>query len=240
MNKIKGLLIIIIFSFSLIACNNKTVYHVGDIVLEDGSVMAPSELESYEGTARPMALIFSVTGGEHENSSRVLGVGLKASKGLVFAPEGSKGNETNVMENYSIVSAQEFNITDGVFYSEGFLGLLDGRNTWKNVLKYDAEAKESFAGYPAYKYAVNYGIDKGFKKFQKGWYLPTASEAVALSRCQLPDLPDLPDLPEIIWTSSQSYGAKNACSVVDLSKSYVEAGHKELAFGVCSIYCFAE
>ena len=234
MNKIKGLLVIIIFSLTFFACGNKPVYHVGDIVMEDGSLLTSAELESYEGSARPMAIIFSVTGGEHENSSRVLGVGLKASKGLAFAPEGSKGNGINVMENYSIVSAQDFNITDGVFYNEGFLGLLDGRNTWKNVAKYDSEAKDSFAGYPAYKYAVNYGIDNGFTKFKKGWYLPTASEAVALSRC------NIPDLPEIIWTSSQSYGAKNACSVVDLGKSYVEVGHKELAFGVCSIYCFAE
>ncbi len=117
----------------------KTVYHVGDIVMDDGSLLTAAELE-----------------------------------------------------NYSIVTAQDFNITDGVFYSEGFLGLLDGRNTWKNVCKYDSDAKDSFAGYPAYKYAVNYGIDNGFKKFQKGWYLPTASEAV------------------------------------------------ELAFGVCSVYCFAE
>ena len=234
MNKIKGLFVILIFSFSLVACGNKTVYHVGDIVMDDSSVMTAAELEAYKGEAKPMAIIFSVTGGEHENSSRVLGVGLKASKGLAFSPEGAKGHDINFQENYSIVTAQDFNITDGVFYSQGFLGLLDGRNTWKNVYKYDSDAKESFTGYPAYKYAVNYGIDNGFTKFKKGWYLPTASEAVALARCKIPDL------PEIIWTSSQSYGAKNACSVVDLNKAYVEAGHKEMAFGVCSIYCFAE
>ena len=234
MNKIKELFVIIIFSFSVFACSNKTVYNVGDIVMDDGTVMAAADLESYDGAAKPMAVIFSVTGGDHENSSRVLGVGLKASKGLAFAPEGSTGHETNVLANYSIVTAQEYNITDGVFYNEGFLGLLDGRNTWKNVSKYDANAKGSFDGYPAYNYAVNYGADNGFTKFKKGWYLPTASEAAALSKCKMPDFPD------IIWTSSQSYGAKNTCSVVDLNNGYVEVGCKELQFGVCSIYCFAD
>lgn len=234
MNRIKNSFVIIIFLLGITSCTNKTVFHVGDIVMDDGNLMTAAELENYEGAAQPMAVIFSVTGGDHENSSRVLGVGLKPSKALAFAPEGTKGNETNFLENYSIVSAQEFNITDGVFYNEGFLGLLDGRNTWKNVSKYDENAKNSFAGYPAFEYAVNYGTNNGFTKYKKGWYLPTASEAVALSKC------DIPDLPDIIWTSSQSYGAKNTCSVVDLRTGYVEVGYKELTFGVCSIYCFAE
>ena len=234
MNKIKELFVIIIFSLTFAACSNKTVYHVGDYVMDDGSLMTAAEVEAYDGTAKPMAVIFSVTGGDHENSNRVLGVGLKASKGLPFAPDGSKGHETNFLENYSIVSAQEYNITEGIFYNEGFLGLLDGRKAWKNVSKYDAGAKESFAGYPAYNYAVNYGKNNGFSKFKKGWYLPTASEAVALSKYEMPDF------PEIIWTSSQSYGAKNTCSVVNLKNGYIEFGCKELEFGVCSIYCFAE
>ena len=232
-NRVKELFVIIIFSAGLIACSNKTLYQVGDFVMDDGTVIAAAELEAYDGAAKPMAVIFSITGGDHENSSRVLGVGLKASKGLAFAPEGTKGYETNVLENYSIVSNQKYNITAGLYSNEGFLGLLDGRNTWKNVSKYDESAKESFAGYPAYRYAVNYGIDNGFSNYKKGWYLPTASEAAALSKC------DIPDLPEIIWTSSQSYGAKNTCSVVDLNTGYVEVGCKDLEFGVCSIYCFA-
>ncbi len=238
MNKIKELFVIIIFTLGLAACSNKTVYHVGDIVMDDGAVMTAAGLESYDGKAKPMAVIFSLTGGDHENSSRVLGVGLKSKKALAFSPEGAKGHDINFLENYSIVTAQEYNITDGFFYNQGFLGLLDGRNTWKNVAKYDSDAKESFAGYPAYNYAVNYGLINGFSKYQKGWYLPTASEAVALSaalsECHIPDL------PAIIWTSSQSYGAKNTCAVVDLSNGYVEVGCKEREFGVGSIYCFAD
>jgi len=234
MKRICELLVIVLFTLSVAACGNKPEYHVGDIVMDDGTVMAAADLEAYNGTAKPMAVIFSVTGGEHENSSRVLGVGFKASKGLAFAPEGSKGHETNILANYSVVVAQEYSITDGVFHNEGFLGLLDGRKTWKNVASYDSSAKGAFAGYPAYNYAVNYGMNNGFEKYKKGWYLPTASEAVALSKC------GLSDLPPIIWTSSQSYGAKNTCSVVDLNTGYVEVGCKELTFGVCSIYCFAD
>ena len=226
--------IVFLFALFFVSCNKTPAYKVGDIVMDDGTVMAASDLEAYRGEAKPMAVIFSVTGGDHENSSRVLGVGLKAAKGLAFSPEGSKGYETNVLENYSIVAAQNYNITTGLYSNEGFFGLLDGRKTWNNVSKYDKSAKESFAGYPAYRYAVNYGIDNGFEKYKEGWYLPTASEAVALSKCSIAGL------PEIIWTSSQSYGAKDTCSVVDLNTGYVVVGCKELEFGVCSIYCFAD
>ena len=136
--------------------------------------------------------------------------------------------------NYSIAAAQNFVIADGIYTNEGFYGLLDGRNTWKNVSKYDAKAKESFVNYPAYDYAVNYGINNGFKKFEKGWYLPTASEAKALANF------NVKDLPAIIWTSSQSYDAPVNELVVDLTNGYVETGFKEMEYGVCSIYCFAE
>ena len=67
------------------------------------------------------------------------------------------------------------------------------------VAKYDSNAKKSFADYPAYDYAVNYGTENNFKKFEKGWYLPTAAEARMLAKSNIPDLPDF------IWTASQSY-----------------------------------
>ena len=52
MNKIKELFVIIIFALGFAACSNKTVYHVGDIVMDDGAVMTAAELESYDGKAK--------------------------------------------------------------------------------------------------------------------------------------------------------------------------------------------
>ena len=226
--------IVILVSLFFISCGKQVAYNVGDIVMDDGSVLTASQLEAYSGKAKPMAVIFSVTGGEHENSSRVLGVGFTASKPLIFTQKDAEGGNRNIMANYSVVAAQEYHITSGQFSNEGFFGLKDGRKTWKNVGQYDEGAKGNFEKYPAYDYAVNYGINNGFTKFKKGWYLPTAAEARMLAKS------GISGLPQIIWTSSQAYDSKDMQLVVDLTNGYVETGFKEMEYSVCSIYCFAE
>ena len=230
---------VFLFAVLLSSCAKKT-YRVGDIVLRDGTVLAFSELETYKGSAEPVAVIFSVTGGEHEESKRVLGVGLKVSKPLVFAPENSKGYSISIQVNYSMVAAQEYQIESGEYTNLGFYGLTDGRNTWRNVAKYDGNAKKSFVDYPAYDYAVNYGADNNFKKFEKGWYLPTAAEARMLALSSESSIASMVTLPDFIWTSSQSYDAKENELVVNLITGSVETGFKDMDYSVCSIYCFAE
>ena len=37
-------------------------------------------------------------------------------------------------------------------------------------------------------YAVNYGTDNNFKKYKKGWYLPTAAEARMLAKSNIPQM----------------------------------------------------
>ena len=109
----------------------------------------------------------------------------------------------------------------------------------------DDNAKKSFADYPAYDYAVNYGINNNLKKYKNGWYLPTASEAYELAenletvqtsfkKC------GVTDLQGIVWTSSQNYGAQENEFVVDLLDASVDIGFKEMEYIVYSIYCFAD
>ncbi len=69
---------LVIICVLFLSCGRSS-YNVGDTVMSDGTVLTPSQLQVYKGSAEPVAVIFSVTGGEHENSKRVLGVGLKAS-----------------------------------------------------------------------------------------------------------------------------------------------------------------
>ncbi len=239
------LFILILFSLLLISCKAKSRYNVGDIILDDGRVIAPSDFDNYEGKAKPMAVIFSITGGHKEESSRVLGLGLIPSKPLVFTPQESKGFITNILANQTMIVAQEFSISEGQYNNEGFFGLIDGRQSWKNVGLYDSKAKKSFADYPAYDYAVNYGSNNNFTKFKKGWYLPTASEAyelaenneliqASLKKC------GAADLQTIIWTSSQCYGAQENEFVVDLLDASVDIGFKQMEYNVYSIYCFAD
>ena len=239
------LFIFILFSLLLISCKAKSRYNVVDIILDDGTVIAPSDFDNYEGKAKPMSVIFSTTGGHKEESSRVLGVGLIPSKPLVFTPKESKGFITNILANQTIIVAQEFDISEGQYNNDGFFGLIDGRKSWKNISLYDSNAKKSFADYPAYDYAVNYGNNNNFTKFKKGGYLPTASEAYELAenneiiqasfeKC------GAADLQAIIWTSSQFYGAQENEFVVDLMDASVDIGFKETEYNVYSIYCFAD
>ena len=239
------LFIFIIFSLLLISCRAKSRYNVGDIILDDGTILAPADFDTYEGNANPIAVIFSTSGGHREESSRVLGVGLNPSQPLEFASKTSKGYSTNILSNQIIVVAQEYSISEGQYNNDGFFGLLDGRKTWKNVGLYDVNAKKSFVDYPAYDYAVNYGMNNNLKKFKKGWYLPTASEAYELAenletvqtsfkKC------GVTDLQGIVWTSSQNYGAQENEFVVDLLDASVDIGFKEMEYIVYSIYCFAD
>lgn len=239
------LFIFILFSLLLISCKAKSRYNVGDIILDDSTVIAPSDFDNYEGKAKPMAVIFSTTGGHKEESSRVLGVGLRSSEPLVFTPQESKGFITNILANQTMIVAQEFDIAEGQYNNNGFFGLIDGRQSWKNIGLYDSKAKKSFADYPAYDYAVNYGSNNNFAKFKKGWYLPTASEAyelaenheliqASLKKC------GAADLQTIIWTSSQCYGAQENEFVVDLLDASVDIGFKQMEYNVYSIYCFAD
>ena len=145
--------IVFLFALFFISCGKQVAYNVGDIVMDDGTVVSASQLEAYSGKAEPMAVIFSVTGGEHENSSRVLGVGYKASKPVIFTQKDSAGNKS-IMANYCVVAAQEYQIATGQYTNGGFLGLVDGRKSWKNVAQYDTSAKESYAKYPAYDFAL--------------------------------------------------------------------------------------
>ena len=237
--------IFILFSLFLISCKAKYRYNVGDIILDDGRVIAPSDFDNYEGNANPIAVIFSTTGGHKEESSRVLGVGLMPSEPLVFTPQESKGFITNILANQTIIVAQGFDISEGQYNNDGFFGLIDGRRSWKNIGLYDSNAKKSFADYPAYDYAVNYGKNNNFTKFKKGWYLPTASEAYelaenneliqnSLKKC------GAADLQAIVWTSSQCYGAQENEFVVDLMDASVDRGFKQMEYKVYSIYCFAD
>ena len=235
-----------VYCFSEEKSNTKaSAYNIGDIVLENGVVLNAAEFAQYAGEERPVAVIFSTRGGHFEESERVLGVGLSLSDALAFAPEGSVGERTNMLANQSMLIAQEFKLHTGKYSNDGFVGLLDGRNTWKNIAFYDKKAKDSFNGYPAFNFAVNYGKAHGFKKYATGWYLPTASEAYELA--EYADIVNrslvlcgAEPFNNFVWTSSQDYNAKNNQYIVDMVNANVQLAFKNTEYLVCSIYCFSE
>ena len=47
-----------------ISCGGSRAYHVGDIIMSDGNVFSKDGYASYKGNAKPVAVIFSVTGAD--------------------------------------------------------------------------------------------------------------------------------------------------------------------------------
>ena len=83
------------------SCSKQKEYHLYDIVLSDGSVLNVNDYQSYSGKAKPMAVIFSLTGASSEEKARVIGVGLygESDGGIVFTEDGSFGDNTNFIFN---------------------------------------------------------------------------------------------------------------------------------------------
>jgi hypothetical protein len=233
----------LILSVFFISCGKENQYQVGDIVLSDGKVLSKEAFSVYGGNAKPMAVIFSTQGGHCEESNRILGVSLNYSEPIQFAPLDSTGYKTNMLANQAKMIGEDLDLSSGMYMNRGFAGLFDGRKTWSNISYYDAEAKKSMTGYPAYEYAVNYGKNKGFKKFEDGWYLPTAAEAFELAENRNVfnsslSLCGAELLDETIWTSSQDYDSKNLEYTVNLLDANIDVGFKDDQYSVYSIYCF--
>lgn len=223
--------------------NSSAKYNLGDIVLDNGKVLTRDEFRSYKGSAKPMAVIFSLRGGHFEESDRVLGVGLKASEPKVFADEGTTGQITNFTLNQAITINQNFSLEKGIFTNAGATGVKNGSKSWENVCRLDNGKNTDISMYPAYEYAVNYGKNNGFKKFQKGWYLPSSMEVYELFEYLSIVTNSIEtcggeELPSALWTSSQYYYTKNNQYLLDMVYGEVQVGFKSYAYPVVSIYCF--
>lgn len=220
-------------------------YNLGDIVMDNGKVLTKDEFLSYKGKAKPMAVIFSLRGGHFEESDRVLGVGIKASEARVFASENTTGQLTNFTLNQAITINQKFNIERGYFTNAGATGVKNGSKSWENVCRMDSGKNTDISKYPAYEYAVNYGKNNGFKKYQKGWYLPSSMEVYELFEYQKIVSSSIEacggvELPSVLWTSSQYYYTKNNQYLLDMVDGEVQVGFKSYSYPVVSVYCFKQ
>ena len=243
---------LIVFTAALMAvffsCSSKE-YKIGDIVMTNGSVLSVEEYKSYSGNEKPVAVIFSTTGAYLEqNSSRVLGVGLYGAKEpLRFAKPDSDGDNTNMLHNRADVISQDYDVVSGVYQNQGFVGDLDGFDSWKDVLEHDTDAANGMSEiYPAYNFAINYGSTNKCKKFDnKKWYLPSIAELYELYTV-LPVVNESIEacggdkIKNAVWSSSQTLYRKNVEFHVNMSNGEVTEAFKDAQANVRSVYRFAK
>lgn len=239
------LVILSVLCFS--SCGEKkVVYHIGDIVLTDGSVYALSDFMKYKGSEKPVAVIFSVDGGVSEDSYRVLGVSLTDSE-QEFGNLRKNASEDGIKFNSSFVEEQKYIETLNKYINSGFKGNYDGRDIWYNL---SPEQKANFAdfedNYPAWKEAGTYGIRKGYEKFSEGWYLPSASELYCLfSNLSVVETSvkyagGKEVAGNVYWSSSDDYGIKTNAFTVNMTNGYVSTENKLDEYLVRPIFCFTE
>ena len=102
--KIKQIAFVILGACCVIfsSCAKKQ-YHVGDIVMSDGTVVSKDSYISYKGKEKPVAVIFTVNGVQKGDSKRVIGVGLFESGSIIsFAEDNSVYPAYAFAENYGI------------------------------------------------------------------------------------------------------------------------------------------
>ena len=146
---------------------------VGDIILADGSKVA---LANYveDKNNKPVAVV----AGFNANGV-VLGLGLKKSSGLQWAPSGTTGYNTSFTD---IIASVSGNSSSGYTFS----GDCDGSDNWEYICSVDPEGtKDAAINYPAFNFAANYGTSQGYTDdLASGWYIPSIYELYEIYKVQ--------------------------------------------------------
>lgn len=148
---------------------NNSKYHIGDIVLNDGTLLRDVTSISDTDKAKAIAVIYKVTG------SKAYGVGLVHNKnGLKWCLESANGYSTNFTDLQCEVSGSPMN--------PSFTGDTDGSDNFEKIAQAlgadnDTETTEN---YPAFYFAKNYKSQTNSHvsgtSYENGWYLPALSE----------------------------------------------------------------
>ena len=242
---VSALILFLGFLSLFFSCSKQKEYYLYDIVLSDGSVLNVNDYQSYSGKAKPMAVIFSLTGASSEEKERVIGVGLygEPDGGIAFTEDGSFGDNTNFIFNQSAVLEQEMDFATLKFTNSGFVGALDGRKSFDNVSRRDKNAINSV--YPAFSFAEEYGKNFCYNKFKDGWYLPSIAELYEL----FINIDEVNEVIELLggdkiqnetWSSSQVYKHRDGQYLLDMNTGEVQISFKDIKAHVRSVYCFKD
>lgn len=138
-------------------------YEIGDIILEDGSVIKEGDLTTIDKSNVPIAVI----AGFQENG-KAFGLGVhRSDTPLQWAADDSVGYVTNFTENACI---QESDFV--------FSGDVDGSDNWAMICAGDSkDTADTAANYPAFHFVNTYAETyKLTGDYTSGWYMPSIEE----------------------------------------------------------------
>jgi hypothetical protein len=152
-----------------IRLQNGASKQVGDIILNDGTVLRDTTSVSDTDKAKAIAVIYKVT------DSKAYGVGLVHNKnGLKWCLESANGHRTIFTDLQCTVSGDAGN------YS--FTGDIDGSDNFTKIAQTLGanDDTEIEGNYPAFEFAKNYKSQTNSHvngtTYESGWYLPTLAE----------------------------------------------------------------
>ena len=232
---------------------------VGDIVFNDGTATAYTEgmTLSDEQKAAAVAVIF-YAGNDifHDDTNRVLGIGLKNSWGsstktYIWANENTAGC-TNLIGNLKVSRSTTqpsgepyYSYKEGI-YTYYLTGAINGSNSWQALYEATvtlmAEDEQQLPeNYPAFDYAKNYAINAGLTgTYATGWYMPSIAELqnIYSNKTQLETiLTSLGGdtlLGNYYWSSSQTSEATKAWQL-RISDGSISSYDKDVSQYVCVI-----
>lgn len=221
-------------TFTCTVCNYQRSVAVGDIIYTDGTISSKDAALTSEKT--PVAVV----AGFNTNGA-MLGVGLKQSSYLWWAPENTTGYKTKFTE----IIAKSDKIGYGAGSTATITGDTDGSDNWEYVKSIDSEdTKNAEKNYPAFNFAATYATTAGITgAIAKGWYMPSIAELcelyknkdilnASLSKCSGTQFRE-----SCYWSSSQIDNSGGAWKL-DFSDGALGYNYKSTINYVCCVRAF--
>lgn len=226
-------------SYFRVYVDDKKQLHVGDVILQDGSIIPFEKNYTYTEMQKQNAIAV-ITG---YRNGIPLGLGLHQSSSDLQWTSGIE-NGYNTMFDTTICTP----MLNGyiAFYEQWneelyFEGDVDGSNNWDEICKSDEiETSNPEMNYPAFNFALNYG--KTFDitgDYESDWFLPSIAELVEVYKNKeiidivLEKLNMQSIRNSYYWTSSQYYSLFNNPVTFDFAEGFASFYTKYGSYYVC-------
>ena len=137
-------------------------FSVGDILFTDGTRIKAEDVK-YGIPAEQISKAFAVVAFSKDYGANLVAVGLQKGTGLMWAPSGTTGYNTNFTEIRGTTTS----------------GDMDGSDNWEYICSVDPTGTlNATTNYPAFNFANTYGTTAGLTgtDYEDGWYLPAIAE----------------------------------------------------------------
>lgn len=210
---------------------------VGDIIYTDGTTSSKDAELTSEKT--PVAVV----AGFNKNGA-ILGLGLKQSGFLQWAPRGTTGYSTG----FTGIIVDSDNTGSGVGSYATITGDKDGSDNWEYVKSIDPEGTaDAQKNYPAFNFAATYATTAGITgEIAEGWYMPSIAELcelyknkdilnTSLSKC---GGTQFREYYADYWSSSQSSYGYDYAWILGFGDGYLYYSLKRSTLSVCCVRAF--